>query len=45
VVQCSEFLATDSEVRFRFPAIPDLLRSRGYGTGSTKPREYNSGAI
>jgi hypothetical protein len=25
----------------RFPALPDLLRSSGSGTGSTQPREYN----
>jgi hypothetical protein len=34
-------LATDPEVRFRFPALPDFLRSSGSGTGSTQPREYN----
>jgi hypothetical protein len=39
-----EFLATDSEVRVRFRALPDLLRSSGSGTGSTQPREYNWGA-
>jgi hypothetical protein len=44
VVQCSEFLATDPEVRFRFPALLDFLRSSGSGTGSTWPREYNCGA-
>jgi hypothetical protein len=27
--------------RVRFPAIPDSLRSSGYGTGCTQPREYN----
>jgi hypothetical protein len=37
----SEFLATDPEVRVRFPALPDFLRSSGSGTGSTQPREYN----
>jgi hypothetical protein len=26
---------------FRFPALPDFLRSSGSGTGSTQPREYN----
>jgi hypothetical protein len=41
VVQWSGFLATDPEVRVRFPALPDLLRSSGFGTGSTQPREYN----
>jgi hypothetical protein len=32
VVYLSEFLATDPEVRFRFPALPDFMSS-GYGTG------------
>jgi hypothetical protein len=41
----SEFLATDPEVRVRFPALPDFLRSSGSGTGSTQPREYNWGAV
>jgi hypothetical protein len=41
----SGFLATDPEVRDRFPALPDLLRSSGSGTGSTQPCEYNWGAI
>jgi hypothetical protein len=31
------------EVRFRFPALPDFLRSSESGTGSTQPREYNWG--
>jgi hypothetical protein len=35
-----EFLATDPEVRVRFPSLPDFLRSSGSGTG-TQPREYN----
>jgi hypothetical protein len=39
VVYWSEFLATDPEVWF--PALPDFLRSSGYGTGSTQPREDN----
>jgi hypothetical protein len=30
------FLATHPEVRVRFPALPDLLRSSGSGTGSTQ---------
>jgi hypothetical protein len=34
-------LATDTEVRVRFPALPDLLRSSGSGTGSTQHRDYN----
>jgi hypothetical protein len=29
------------EVRVRFPALPNFLRSNGTGTGSTQPREYN----
>jgi hypothetical protein len=33
VVYWSEFLATDPEVRVRFPALPDFLRSSGSGTG------------
>jgi hypothetical protein len=37
----AELMATDPEVRFRFPAIPDFLRSSGPGTGSAQPREYN----
>jgi hypothetical protein len=36
-----EFLDIDPEVRFRFPAPPDFLKSSGSGTGSTQPREYN----
>jgi hypothetical protein len=42
VVQWSELLATDPEVRVRFPALPDFLKISGSGTGSTLPREYNS---
>jgi hypothetical protein len=34
-------LATDLEVRIRFLALPDSLRSSRSGTGSTQPREYN----
>jgi hypothetical protein len=34
----SEFLATDPEVRVRFPALPDYLRNSVPGTGSTQPR-------
>jgi hypothetical protein len=33
VVKWSEFLATDPEVRVRFPVLPDFLRSSGSGTG------------
>jgi hypothetical protein len=36
-----EFLATDKEVRVRFPALPDFQKSSVSGTGSTQPREYN----
>jgi hypothetical protein len=35
----SEFLATDPEVRVRFPALQK--KSSGPGTGSTQPRKYN----
>jgi hypothetical protein len=41
VVYWSEFLATDPEVRVRFPVLPDFLSSSGSGTGSTQPREDN----
>jgi hypothetical protein len=34
-------MATDPEDRVRFPALPDFLRSRGSGMGSTQPREDN----
>jgi hypothetical protein len=34
-----QFLDTDPEVLVRFPALPDFLRSGGYGTGFTQPRE------
>jgi hypothetical protein len=37
----SELLTTNPEVRVRFPALPDFLRSTGSGTGATQPREYN----
>jgi hypothetical protein len=40
----SDFLATDPEVRVRFPALLYFLRIAGSGTGSTQPREYNWGA-
>jgi hypothetical protein len=39
VVLWSEFLTADPEVRVRFPALPDFLRSSGSGTGSTQPRD------
>jgi hypothetical protein len=41
VVQWSEFLATDPEVRVRFPQLPDFLSSNGSEPGYTQPREYN----
>jgi hypothetical protein len=41
VVQWSEFLGTEPDVRVRFPALPDFPRCSGSGTGSTQPREYN----
>jgi hypothetical protein len=41
VVWRSEFLATDPDVRVRFPKLPDFLRSSGSGMGPTQPREYN----
>jgi hypothetical protein len=37
VVWWSEFLATDPEIRIRFPELPDFLRSSGFGMGSTQP--------
>jgi hypothetical protein len=40
VVQWPEFLATVSEARVRFPALPEKECS-GSGTGSAQPREYN----
>jgi hypothetical protein len=44
LVYWPEFLAADPEVRVRFLALPDFLKSSGSGTGSTKPRECNWGA-
>jgi hypothetical protein len=44
VVWWSEFLATDPEVRVRFPVLPGFLRSSGSGTVSTQSHEYNWGA-
>jgi hypothetical protein len=41
VVYWSVFLATDPEVRVRFPALPDFLTSSGSGTGPTQFSEYN----
>jgi hypothetical protein len=37
VVWWSEFLATDLEVRVRFSALPDFLRTSGSGKGSIVP--------
>jgi hypothetical protein len=37
----SEILATDPEVRVRFPTLSDFLRSIGPGTRSTQAHEYN----
>jgi hypothetical protein len=41
-------LPTDPEVRVRFPALPDFLRSSCSGMGSTQPRgelfQENSGS-
>jgi hypothetical protein len=34
-------MGTDTEVRVRFPALPDFLKSSGSGTGSTQLLEYN----
>jgi hypothetical protein len=39
-----DFLSTDPEIRVRFLALPDFLRSSGSGTESTQPRQYNWGA-
>jgi hypothetical protein len=36
-----QLLYISKEVRARFPAPPDSLRSSGFGTGPTQPREYN----
>jgi hypothetical protein len=41
VIWWSEFLATDPEVRVRFPALPHFLKSSGTGTRGTQPHEYN----
>jgi hypothetical protein len=38
-----EFLVTDPEVKFRFPALPDSPRSSGSGTGSSQPLKYTRG--
>jgi hypothetical protein len=41
VVKWSEFQATDPEVRGRFPALQDFLRSSGSGPGPTQLRDGN----
>jgi hypothetical protein len=43
VVWWAEFLATDLEVRVRFPTLPDFLRNGRSGTGSTQPRSRSVG--
>jgi hypothetical protein len=40
VVQWSEFLAIGPEVLDRVLVLPDFLKSNGFGTGYTEPREY-----
>jgi hypothetical protein len=40
VFQWSEFFATDTEARVRFPALQEKKGS-GSVTGSTQPHEYN----
>jgi hypothetical protein len=35
---CGLVLVTDPDVRVRFPALSDVLRSSESGTGSTQPR-------
>jgi hypothetical protein len=41
VVWWLEFLATDPEVRVRFPTLPDFPSSSRSATESTQPREHN----
>jgi hypothetical protein len=36
-----EVRVPDPEVQVRLPELPDFLRSRATGTGSTQPLEYN----
>jgi hypothetical protein len=43
VAQWSELLATNPEVRVRFPALQNFLRSNGSATAPTQPRECNQG--
>jgi hypothetical protein len=42
--QLISILSKSSRSWVRFPALPDVLRSSGSGTGSTRPREDNWGA-
>jgi hypothetical protein len=44
VWSCTQSSWLQSKLRVRFPALPDFLRSSGFGTGSTQPLEYNWGA-
>jgi hypothetical protein len=39
--QTQSFWLQIQKSRVRFQALPDFLRSRGSGTGSTQPREDN----
>jgi hypothetical protein len=39
--QWSELLATDPEIRVLSLELPDFLRTSGFGTGPTEPREHN----
>jgi hypothetical protein len=41
----SEFLATDPELRVRFPALPDFLGVGGSGARSSRPRECGWGRL
>jgi hypothetical protein len=43
VVRVPVYRSKGPEVRVRFPALPNFLRSTGSGTGATQPREYNWG--
>jgi hypothetical protein len=44
VEESRPLLWSNGQVRVRFPALPDFLRSSESGTESTQPREYNWGA-
>jgi hypothetical protein len=43
VVYWPEFLATDPEVRVRFPALPDFLRSKWVWNGPSERKSSGSG--